>query len=220
MVRVASDERLERGLDMKRFFAGVCAAVAMGASAPATATNFTFFAYSIYAPAGNFLPTNADLLRRSITGTLTTGAPNSSGWMPITGIAGTVTLTQWLSNTFISTSTVTGVSSYNIADNLIAYDPANSWLGMYATSISLGGVSLSFSDGASCNYFDFLGRESICSDGEPAGGKPQYWYGGFAVSPAAETSGSVPEPSTWVFMLTGFGGIGLALRRRKMVVAR
>ncbi len=31
----------------------------------------------------------------------------------------------------------------------------------------------------------------------------------------AETSGLVPEPSTWALMLVGFGGIGAGLRRRR-----
>jgi len=37
---------------------------------------------------------------------------------------------------------------------------------------------------------------------------------------ATASIASVPEPSTWAFMLAGFGGIGIALRRRKMAFAR
>ena len=32
---------------------------------------------------------------------------------------------------------------------------------------------------------------------------------------ALNVVGSVPEPGTWAMMLLGFGGIGLAVRRRK-----
>ena len=33
------------------------------------------------------------------------------------------------------------------------------------------------------------------------------------------STGSVPEPATWAMMLLGFGGIGAALRRRKLAAA-
>ncbi len=38
------------------------------------------------------------------------------------------------------------------------------------------------------------------------------------VSPVAITA-AVPEPATWAMMLIGFGGIGVAMRRRKTVAA-
>jgi hypothetical protein len=36
---------------------------------------------------------------------------------------------------------------------------------------------------------------------------------------AAVPPGDVPEPATWAMMLTGFGLIGLALRRRSVKIA-
>jgi hypothetical protein len=35
----------------------------------------------------------------------------------------------------------------------------------------------------------------------------------------AQTTGAVPEPTTWAFMVMGFGGIGAALRRRQVRAA-
>ena len=32
---------------------------------------------------------------------------------------------------------------------------------------------------------------------------------------ASFTSGGVPEPATWAMMLTGFGGLGALMRRRR-----
>jgi hypothetical protein len=54
---------------------------------------------------------------------------------------------------------------------------------------------------------------SFLSVGSPAGLPPVALLDGVSVT-------GVPEPATWAVMLMGFGGIGLAMRRRAMKAAR
>lgn len=43
-----------------------------------------------------------------------------------------------------------------------------------------------------------------------------WWYGGGALPPVAPppTDPGIPEPATWMFLVSGFGLVGLSLRRR------
>lgn len=43
---------------------------------------------------------------------------------------------------------------------------------------------------------------------------PFFGNGQLTISPAAA---AVPEPATWLIMLVGFGGVGLAMRRRRQI---
>ncbi len=41
-----------------------------------------------------------------------------------------------------------------------------------------------------------------------------------AISPSVQLASAAPEPSTWLLMIVGIGGIGLRLRRAKTAAGR
>jgi len=71
------------------------------------------------------------------------------------------------------------------------------------TSLQQFGISLL----ANTNYTVRVAGTSPTTAGE--------WHGGITV-----VDGAVPEPATWAMMLLGFGGIGIAMRRRRSVQLR
>ena len=123
----------------------------------------------------------------------------------ITGITGT--------ETYLGVSgTITGLSSYAGADNLLTF-PAD------PTFVSFAGIS--FSILTSGNVVDALGlgftgsaygiaQQSTNPNGECCGVTPLT----FTVTAA------VPEPSTWAMLILGFAGVGfMTYRRRTQAIA-
>jgi hypothetical protein len=144
------------------------------------------------------------------SGTLTTGATGSP--YTVTGATGAITDPS-------GTFTISGLSGYAAADNLLYFPPsAGSWY------VSFGGISFTTSGGPDFNLggvgtdasqFNVL-NDSVLDPG------------GFAVS-GGQTVGSynitlsvtpVPELSTWAMLGLGFAGLGLVgVRGRKAVAA-
>ena len=46
-----------------------------------------------------------------------------------------------------------------------------------------------------------------------------YWVGARNLSTFTEVGSAVPEPATWAMMIIGFGGAGVAIRRRRYAAA-
>ena len=68
-------------------------------------------------------------------------------------------------------------------------------------SLTLPDAGNEFLDAASYNYFNFNSVDEVFAGGSP-----------FEVGPQIAAA---PEPSTWLLMFAGIGGIGLMLRRAK-----
>jgi len=94
-------------------------------------------------------------------------------------------------------------SAFNAAAN------TTYWLGLHASSDYAGRDELYFSttNGNGTN----LGQENFENQGSWSGnGQEHAFY---------LTGGAVPEPTTWALMILGMGGAGVALRRRRVLVA-
>ena len=190
---------------MKRYISwvsGICAATILAFAAPASAALWTVNYTSI-----GGAPLSAQL---NIT---TSNVLNVFGNYDITAISGNLdgeAITGLLANgNQPGTSTVAG-GLWTIDNNLRPTAPwfDNAGLGfMTATRLA--------------NLF------SVDPAIPPAVGSPTTNYtmgtsigGGYSnfSDGTVEVSGSVPEPATWAFMILGFGGAGMALRRKRRAV--
>jgi hypothetical protein len=54
---------------------------------------------------------------------------------------------------------------------------------------------------------------------KPADVGPGDGSAGNTPDPSGSVSGMIPEPSTWMMMISGFGLVGLAVRRRRRSAA-
>jgi hypothetical protein len=114
-------------------------------------------------------------------------------------------------------------------------------------SFSLVQIAHNFSDDPDGTYNFYLSSTVVTDagpitldtpfSGGPAGGNAMYSGGLFSITkqiggqdPTVDTEGgleissitvteAVPEPATWALMLSGFGGLGVALRRRRVLAA-
>jgi len=107
----------------------------------------------------------------------------------------------------IDGSTITGLSSYGTADQLVfAAQPY----------VDYGGIGFSASNGNDYNLFSRLSDSSftyyLCSSNiNPSCGGAD----GAVATMSASGGTSVPEPATWAMMLIGMAGLGGAMRSRR-----
>ncbi len=147
------------------------------------------------------------------SGTLTTTDAGSP--FAVTGATGTITDTS-------GTFTLTGLSFYAAADNLLYVPPSGG-----AGSVDFGGISFTTLGGPDFNlggggddgpYFNLL-NDSWQNPGGGAnqGSPPGFTAGSYNIE---FTVAQIPEPSTWAMLGLGFAGLGLAaLRRRKTTLS-
>lgn len=98
------------------------------------------------------------------------------------------------------TDPITGLSTYAGADN-----------NLYSTGawVTFGGLSFSTTSLGDFNFYDSgLGYYGLLSSKTDINGYPDGQIATAHVAP-------VPEPSTWVMMLVGFGAAGAAMRRTR-----
>lgn len=139
-----------------------------------------------------------------------TGPAANLGGVPLPG-AGTIVATQsttandgrWLVDSItgeVGGDTITGLSNFFGANNLLYPNGT--------TSLSTSGLGFTTTAG-NVDIFSFFAQGSVASGnayGEFAS------PGGFGVGTFTVTA--VPETSTWVMMMLGFAGLGLAGYRR------
>jgi hypothetical protein len=146
--------------------------------------------------AGNFLPNEALLWTRLVGPDITITFANA-----VSGAG-----TQWQSNVF-----------NGFGANLKAYDSANTLLG----TVTRDGFS-DFSNNGSAIFLGVLSSSANISkivltlDYTSTGSR----VGDFAINRVLFVGGGVvPEPATWAMLITGFGLVGAAVRRRRTVEA-
>lgn len=134
--------------------------------------------------------------------------------------------TTTLVNLFFNLTGTTQTTANNLLSTNYSYTPAPSNPFANLGSIGLYGArDLTFAGGTIGSYDTFsqtvattIGSSYTLglSFTEPGGGADglRITTGAIASVPA------VPEPTTWAMMLLGFGGMGVALRRRRKTVAR
>jgi hypothetical protein len=154
---------------------------------------------------------HADVYDFSFTGAGVSGSGDfvtGGGASPqtVTSASGTI----FDSNVGAGPFTITGLSTYAGADNLL-----------YASQpyVDFGGISVTTNTGGAFNFG--LGGNGLYglilnnSVNNPGGGV-DYPTGSTNIS---WTVTQVPEPATWALMIIGFAGLGAALRRRAVSAA-
>jgi hypothetical protein len=164
----------------------LCAAAAsLSLASPASAAQYMFSFTGTSLFGGG--PLNA-------AGTLTTSDVSSVN--PLNGY--TVQTITGISGTF-NGSAITGLANVTGSNNLF-----------YLTGpffVDGNGLGFSTAAGAAVNLFVTNGTSYRVN----AGGLNT----GLVTASASPLAAAVPEPATWALMLLGFGGIGIAMRRRR-----
>jgi PEP-CTERM motif len=127
-------------------------------------------------------------------GTFTTGSSVSPAL--ITGISG-IEVYNGIADT------ITGLSSYASADNLLFFPNA--------PFIDSRGISFSTVSSGDFNVYNVADNRIVSSLNNPLGIPDGLNQINFQVTAVA----AVPEPSTWAMMILGFAGIGFMAYRRK-----
>jgi hypothetical protein len=119
-----------------------------------------------------------------------------------------------------------------IVGGILPGDPGSNGIGgCSSTAAALGAANVAFcatvaptvSFDIGGNHFSFTDSGHILDTGHfdlncctPDGNESIQWN---AIGHGANRGGNVPEPATWGLMLLGFGGLGAALRRRRIAFA-
>jgi PEP-CTERM motif len=134
-------------------------------------------------------------------GTFTTGSSVSPSL--VTGITGTESFNS-------SLDSITGISSYASADNLL-YFPT-------APYVDFSGISFHTASSGDFNLFYDArtpGNWVLSQSLNPGGYAPADGGVGTAIDLQIAAVAAVPEPSTWAMMILGFFGVGFMAYRRK-----
>jgi hypothetical protein len=157
---------------------------------------------------------HADIYDFSFTGAGVSGsgdfvtATGASPWT-VTSATGTI----FDSNVAAGPFTITGLSSYAGADNLL-----------YASQpyVDFGGISVTTDTGGDFNFglggggaYGLVLNDSVNN----SGGYPNGGTDNAGSTDISWTVTRVPEPATWALMIMGFAGLGAALRRRVVAAA-
>lgn len=178
---------------MRKMTARIAAAMLLAAcAAPAAAVvQYDFTATSSYGGAyGSFSFLSPDFINSSSTLGTIIGLDNLTSCSVTFG--GTACGTQLLYN---NTSAISGSLSDAISFGTLS-----------GTSTNRGAVFY-FADGALTNYGTY---SSILFGSSQAA----------TLRVSLAPTSAVPEPATWAMMLIGFGGMGLALRRRRRAITQ
>lgn len=193
-------------------------AVAVAVATPASAAIVVRTSPGAVQPAENVL---ADT---SMTGTTVMGTTNQTN-----------TAVSVRSNETITTTSSNGQSRFVASDGTLdvgsifltnggtftsaEFNLFNAAADTSSVQITVNGVTQSFALGNGQNFFGFeaTGGDVITSiafntNGSGVADLRQVRVGGITAAAA------VPEPGTWAMMLLGFGGIGVAMRKRRRTV--
>ena len=127
------------------------------------------------------------------------GTDSGSGQFTATGTGPTYTVTGVTG--MVDGLAITGLSAYGDADELLSYPPGE--------PADIGGIAFSTSADTYNVYAYTGGPWLIKASVDPVGLNPDN-----GTPLTSFTATAVPEPSTWAVMLFGFGGLGVAMRRR------
>jgi hypothetical protein len=219
------DRHLNKGAHMNsRLLAAVAVAASVGLATPAAAVTFAGGAQGCFVAPGpgscSTAVTDVDNGLAFTGGAATfTQSTDSTGFAAVGGPA----------NNFGTLTLAPSAHSYSndLFNLLITFTlPAGSGNGTFTanllgslTSFGVGGVQITFQNPdqtISSSIGDFLLHvNSVSFSGSPPVGEAvlRQDISGYLVA-------AVPEPGTWGMMLLGFAGIGLAMRRRRPMLAQ
>lgn len=142
----------------------------------------------------------------------TTQTFNIGALSRVTSLAYDVTLTAF-SPSYLSEAGVAFTGS-NLFEAGVSFMPGvedeNPGASRYVGTVDLVAAGLGFAVGTDgllrLEYFDTFNDQGVAPDSS--------WTGGTLTFTYDEVAAAVPETSTWIMMLAGFGMIGLAARKR------
>jgi len=167
---------------------------------------------------GAFYAPTVDLMAMPSTYKVTSGATfeviGTGGFVPVTGLMGTmngtlsfsnvvgVTLAQSLANFFVFNDGAGG--TYNFSVDSVRTDTM-------MTSAASNSLSLYILGSTIDSHLNYAATPTSLTLGfNSTGGSPYSTSATLSVPPAS----MAPEPVTWALMVGGFGAVGMALRRR------
>ncbi len=125
--------------------------------------------------------------------------------------AGAITLSNTETDGYFKVLDVTGLANGSTITSLSGYAAADNDIFSSGPVVDLGGVSVATASGVDYNFYYSGGYEVLSSAtdavGYPANGSPVTNLN------VSYVSSAVPEPSTWMLLIAGIGGIGLMLRQ-------